>query len=66
MKGKAYKRKVDTCNEMRGHIMDVIARIKECQDALRRTTCHVLTQVAKCIDVDSRIFEKVPTLSLEQ
>jgi hypothetical protein len=25
----------------------------------RRATCHVLTQVAKCIHVDSGIFEKV-------
>jgi hypothetical protein len=29
--------------------MDVIAHIKERQDALKRTTCHVLTRVAKCI-----------------
>jgi hypothetical protein len=33
------------------------ACIKERQDALRRTTRHVLTRVAKCIDVDSGIFE---------
>jgi hypothetical protein len=39
--------------------MDVIARIKECQDALGRATCHDLTQVAKCINVDGRIFENV-------
>jgi hypothetical protein len=28
-------------------------------DALRRGTRHVVTQVAKCIDVDGRIFENV-------
>jgi hypothetical protein len=30
--------------------MDVIARIKERQDALRQAKRHVLTRVAKCID----------------
>jgi len=40
-------------------IMDVIASIKERPDALRRATRHVLTRVAKCIDVDGGIFENV-------
>jgi hypothetical protein len=40
-------------------IMDAIACIKECQDELRRATCHVLKQAAKCIDVDSGIFENL-------
>jgi hypothetical protein len=31
--------------------------ITEYQDALRQTTRHVLTRVAKCIDVDGGIFE---------
>jgi hypothetical protein len=39
--------------------MDVIARIKERQDALRRATRHVLTRVAKWIDVDGEIFENI-------
>jgi hypothetical protein len=39
--------------------MYVIASIKELKDALRRTTRHVLTQVAKCIDVDCGILENV-------
>jgi hypothetical protein len=39
--------------------MDVIARIKERQDAPRRATRLVLTRVAKCIDVDGGIFENV-------
>jgi hypothetical protein len=38
--------------------LHVIARIKERRDALRRATRHVLTLVAKCIDVDGGIFEK--------
>jgi hypothetical protein len=39
--------------------MDVIARIKKRQDALRRATRHVLTGVATCIDVDGGFFENV-------
>jgi hypothetical protein len=40
-------------------VMDVIACIKECQDALRQATHHVLPRVAKCIDVDDEISENV-------
>jgi hypothetical protein len=39
--------------------MDVMARLRERQDVLRRATRHVLTRVAKCIDVDGGIFENV-------
>ena len=70
MKSEVYRKKLDTRDELLVNIMDVIACIKERQDALRRTTRHVLTRVAKCIDVDGGIFEHllktVPTLSLEQ
>jgi hypothetical protein len=34
----------------------------ERQDALGRATRHVLTRVAKCIDVDGGIFENVRVL----
>ena len=65
-----YRKKVSTRDELLVNILDVIACIKERQDALRRTTRHVSTRVAKCIDVDGGIFEHllqtVPTLSLEQ
>jgi hypothetical protein len=37
----------------------LIARIKERQDALRRAKRHVLTRVAKYIDVDGGIIENV-------
>ena len=37
--------------------MDVIACVKERQDALRRKTRHLFTRVGKCIDVDGGIFE---------
>jgi hypothetical protein len=59
MKSEVYRTKVDTRDELLDHIMDVIARIKERQDTLRRTKRHVLTRVAKCIDVDAGIFENV-------
>jgi hypothetical protein len=40
--------------------MNVVARIKKHQNALRRATRHVIiTLVAKCIDVDGGIFENV-------
>jgi hypothetical protein len=57
MKSEAYGRTVDTWDELLDRIMDAIARIKERQDELRRTTLHVLTRVAKCIDVDGGLFE---------
>jgi hypothetical protein len=59
VKGKVYRRKVDTQDELLDHITDVIARMKERQDALGRATRLVLTRVAMCIDVDSGIFENV-------
>jgi hypothetical protein len=46
-------------NFFRDRAMDVIARIKERQDVLRRATRHVLTRVAKCTDVDDGLFENV-------
>jgi hypothetical protein len=59
MKSKVYRRKVDKWGELLDHIVDVIARIKEYQDALKQATHHVLTRVAKCIDVDGGIFKNV-------
>jgi hypothetical protein len=59
MKSEVYRTKVDTWEELLDLIMYVIASIKEHQDALRQATCHVLTRVAKCIDVDVGIFEYV-------
>jgi hypothetical protein len=57
MKSEVYRTKVDTRDELLDHITDVIARIKESQNALRRATRHVLTRVAKCIDVDGGILK---------
>ena len=55
MKSEVYRKKVDTRDELLVNILDVIACIKERQDALRRTTRHVFTRVAKCIEVDGGI-----------
>jgi len=57
MKSEVYRKKVDTRDEIPFNILDVIACIKERQDAHRRTTRHVFTPVAKCSDVDGGIFE---------
>ena len=54
---RSVQKKVDTRDELLVNILDVIACIKERQDALRRTTRHVFTRVAKCIDVDGGILE---------
>jgi hypothetical protein len=59
MKFEVYRTKVDTRGELLHLIMDVIGSIKERPDALRRATYHVLTRLAKCIDVDGGIFENV-------
>lgn len=59
MRSKGYRRKVDTRDELLGHIMVVLALIKESQDALRRTIRHVLTRIPKCMVVDGEIFENI-------
>jgi hypothetical protein len=72
MKSNVYRRIVDTRDELLYHKMDVIVRIKERVDALRRETRHNLTRIAKCIDVDCGILKMyyarytVLTLSLKQ
>ena len=43
MKSEVYRKKVDTRDQLLFNILDVIACIKERQDALRRTTRHVFT-----------------------
>jgi len=48
---------VDTRDELLVNVLDVIVCIKERQDALRRTTHHVFTRDAKCIDDDGGIFD---------
>ena len=49
---------MDTLDELPVNTLDVIACVKERQDALRRKTPHVFPhELQKCIDVDGRIFE---------
>jgi len=57
MKGELYRKKVDTRDEQLVNLLDVIACLHDCQDALRRTTHHDFTRVAKCIVIDGGIFE---------
>jgi len=57
MKSEVYRKKVHILEELLINILDVIACIKESQDALKRTTRHVFTRVANSIDVDGGIFE---------
>jgi hypothetical protein len=59
MKSEVYRRTVDTWDELLDRIMDAIARIKERQDELRRATRHVLTRVAKYIDIDGGILKNL-------
>jgi len=59
MKSEVYRKNVDTRDELPVNIQDVIACIKERQDALRQTTRHVFTRVTKCIDIDGKIFEQL-------
>jgi hypothetical protein len=59
MKSEVYRRRVDTWDELLDRIIGAIARIKECQDELRRATRRVLTRVAKYIDVGGGIFENI-------
>jgi hypothetical protein len=56
MKIEVHRTKVDTREKFFDFIIDVIASIKESQDALRLATRHVLTRVAKCMAVDGGIL----------
>ena len=42
--------------ELLDHITDVVARMTECQDALRRKTAHVLTRITEFVGVNGGIF----------
>ena len=54
-----YRMKVVTRENLLDLRMDVIAGIKESQDALRLATRRVFTGVANCMAVDCIIFENV-------
>ena len=49
---------MDTRGELLVRIMDDDARIRKCEDQLRRTTHDLRTRDAKCSEVDFGIFGK--------
>jgi hypothetical protein len=57
MKSEVYKRKVDTQDELLTGILGSAGRIKKREFQLRRATRDLHPRVAKCIGVDSGIFE---------
>ena len=57
MKSKVYKRNVYTRDKLLARILDAVARIKEREDQLRRTTRDLRTRIAKCTEVVGGIFE---------
>jgi hypothetical protein len=57
MNSEVYKREVDTQDELLARVLDAAAPMKKRKDQLRRKTCDIRTQVAKCIEVDGGIFE---------
>jgi hypothetical protein len=50
------KKYIRTCPILNGFQDRAISLYRNIQDALRRATCHVLTQVANCVDVDGGVF----------
>jgi hypothetical protein len=57
MKSEAYKRNVDTSDELLSDILNAAVCIKKREDQIRRTTRDLCTRVAKCFEVDGGIFE---------
>jgi hypothetical protein len=49
---RSLQKKVDTQNELLARVLDAAARIKKCEDQLRRTTRDLCTPAAKCIEGD--------------
>ena len=58
MKGEVQKTKVDTRDKLPARSLDAAARIKK-RDQLRRTTRDLRTGLAKCIEVDGGLFERL-------
>jgi hypothetical protein len=57
MNSEVYRRNENVRDELLALSLDAAARIKKHEDELRRTTRHLRTQVAKCIDFEGGIFE---------
>jgi hypothetical protein len=56
---EVYKRKDGYTNELIARILDAAASIKKRGEQLRRTTRDLRTRVAKCVEVDGGIFERL-------
>jgi len=59
IKSQVYKRKVDTRDEFFAGKLDVAAHVKKPEDQLRWTTRELCTRVAKGIEVDGLIFDRI-------
>jgi hypothetical protein len=55
MTSGVHKRKVDTRDELLARILVAAARIKKCEDQLRRAR-DLRTRVAKCTEVEGGIL----------
>ena len=52
MKSEVHKSRVDTWDELFGHVLGAAARIKSREDQLLWATSNLCWQVSKCIEVD--------------
>jgi hypothetical protein len=59
IKSEVYKRRVDIRDELLARILDTAAHVNQREDQLRRKTCDLRTQVAKRIETDRGIFERL-------
>lgn len=59
LKSKGCKSKMDTLHEFLARISGTAARLKKREGQLKRTKHVVHSRVAKCVEVDSEIFEQL-------
>ena len=59
MNSKVYKRKLDSGDEFLARVLGAAACVNGGEDQLRRTTRGLHTRIAKCIELDSGIFENL-------
>jgi hypothetical protein len=56
MKSEAYKRQLDTRDELLVHILGAAAGVKRSEDQLIRIKRDLRTRFTKCFEADSRVF----------
>jgi len=56
MKSEVDKIQTDKTDEFLASILDSVAQIKKREHKLRRTTRHISTRVAKCIEFNDEIL----------